>query len=215
MSGHKRMWSVLCSAILICCLVWQMPLIARAEPVSSGADETAQEPAGSSSAPSAKPASSTGALRAVTSSAPVSSEKPASSVKPASSQTSSSKRTVSSTQETVGSLPDASSSSSGTVIQSASSEPETPSSSSVSLPEVSAVSEVDPLGSANRVPSNKMNLYGILAWVFIALGITVVLIVVLSNRRPPRGPGRSRYRKPKRGGKHLLDDKYYRDINKY
>lgn len=61
-----------------------------------------------------------------------------------------------------------------------------------------------------------MKLIGILSWACIALGVIVVLIVVLSNRRPPRGPGRSRYHKPKRSSKkRLLNDKYYRGLNRY
>jgi hypothetical protein len=80
---------------------------------------------------------------------------------------------------------------------------------------------VDPLASAteNRVLSKKMNLYGILAWACIVLGIVVILIVVLSNRFPPRGSGRSRYhrgkRRSKHRSKHLLSDKYYHHINRY
>ena len=79
------------------------------------------------------------------------------------------------------------------------------------------VSENDPLASAsNGDNSQRMKQIGILAWVCIALGVLVVLIVILSNRRPPRGPGRSRYHRPKRGGrKHLLNDKYYRGLNRY
>ncbi len=87
----------------------------------------------------------------------------------------------------------------------------------ISLPAAGTVSENDPFASASTgVPSTLMNRYGILAWVCIGLGVLVVLIVILSNRRPPRGPGRSRYHRPKRGGgKHLLSDKYYRGLNRY
>ena len=91
------------------------------------------------------------------------------------------------------------------------------SSNVISLPEAGVVSENDPLASAsNGDNSQRMKQIGILAWVCIALGVLVVLIVILSNRRPPRGPGRSRYHRPKRGGrKHLLNDKYYRGLNRY
>ena len=98
---------------------------------------------------------------------------------------------------------------------------EASSSSGVLLPSVGNISEVDPLASAteNRVLSKKMNLYGILAWACIVLGIVVILIVVLSNRFPPRGSGRSRYhrgkRRSKHRSKHLLSDKYYHHINRY
>jgi hypothetical protein len=85
------------------------------------------------------------------------------------------------------------------------------------LPEADSVVEYDPLASASSgISSNKMNQIGILAWVCILLGIAVVLIVIFSNRRPPSGPGRSRYRRTKRSKKkRLLNDKYYRGINRY
>ncbi len=89
---------------------------------------------------------------------------------------------------------------------------------SISLPGVGSVAENDPLSSAitNPEQTHKMNVQGLLAWACIALGVLVVLIVVLSNRRPPRGPGRKRYRRQKHGsGKHLLNDRYYHDLNRY
>jgi cytoskeletal protein RodZ len=87
----------------------------------------------------------------------------------------------------------------------------------ISLPGVDSLNENDPLASAsNGSSSNRMNRIGILAWICIGLGVLVVLIVILSNHRPPRGPGRKRYRRPKRGGgKRLLSDKYYRGLNRY
>lgn len=89
------------------------------------------------------------------------------------------------------------------------------SSSEISLPPVDSVSEVDPLASAASTSSG-LNKPGIIAWVCIGLGVIVVLIVILSNRRPPRGPGRSRYHRTKRRrGKRLLSDKYYRGLNRY
>lgn len=90
--------------------------------------------------------------------------------------------------------------------------------STISLPGVGSVVENDPLSSAitNLAQAHRMNVQGLLAWACIALGVFVVLIVVLSNRRPPRGPGRKRYRRQKRNsGKHLLNDRYYRDLNRY
>ena len=90
--------------------------------------------------------------------------------------------------------------------------------SAISLPGVGSVAENDPLSSAITNPgqAHRMNIQGLLAWACIGLGVLVVLIVVLSNRRPPRGPGRKRYRRQKRGsGKHLLNDRYYRDLNRY
>lgn len=93
-----------------------------------------------------------------------------------------------------------------------------PQSSEISLPSVASVSETDPLDSAviNKESSHRLNWIGIVSWACIALGIIVVLIVVFSNRRPPRGMGRKRYRRPKRSRKkRLLNDKYYRDLNRY
>ena len=86
----------------------------------------------------------------------------------------------------------------------------------ISLPDAGVVSDNDPFASAsNGTPSKLMNRAGILAWVCIGLGILVVLIVILSTRRPPRGPGRSRYHRPKRSGKRLLNDRYYRGLKRY
>ncbi|MVB12168.1 hypothetical protein CAFE_29000 [Caprobacter fermentans] len=93
-----------------------------------------------------------------------------------------------------------------------------PVSSEISLPSVGSVSENDPLNSVvtNTESSRRLNWIGILSWACIALGVLVVLIVVFSNRRPPRGMGRKRYRRPKRSRKkRLLNDKYYRHINRY
>ncbi|HEX3017286.1 MAG TPA: hypothetical protein VHP31_05460 [Caproicibacter sp.] len=93
-----------------------------------------------------------------------------------------------------------------------------PESGTISLPNVDSIAENDPLNSVggNTTQSDKMKMIGILSWACIALGVIVVLIVVLSNRRPPRGPGRKRYRRPKRTGKkRLLNDKYYRGLNRY
>lgn len=90
--------------------------------------------------------------------------------------------------------------------------------SAISLPGVGSVAENDPLSSAitNPAQARRMNVQGLLAWACIVLGVLVVLIVVLSNRRPPRGPGRKRYRRQRRSsGKHLLNYRYYRDLNRY
>lgn len=90
-------------------------------------------------------------------------------------------------------------------------------SSEISLPSVSSVPENNPLNSTvvNQQSTKKMKWIGVVSWAFILLGILVVLIVVLSNRRPPRGMGRSRYHKPKHSSKkRLLNDKYYRNINR-
>lgn len=89
-------------------------------------------------------------------------------------------------------------------------------SSEIILPSVNSVEENNPLSSVivDSAANKKMNWIGILSWICISLGIVVVLIVVFSNRRPPRGgPGRKRYRRPSRTHKkRLLNDKYYRNI---
>lgn len=88
-------------------------------------------------------------------------------------------------------------------------------SSEIILPSVNSIEENNPLSSpaVYAEANKKMNWIGILSWACIALGVAVVLIVVFSNRRPPRGgPGRKRYRRPsKPHKKRLLNDKYYRD----
>ncbi len=94
-------------------------------------------------------------------------------------------------------------------------EPSSAESETLSLPAVGSVVEQDPLSSAVEPDTGKKTLIGVLSWACILLGVLVVLIVVLSNRRPPRGPGRKRYRRPRRGGKHLLNDRYYRGLNRY
>lgn len=89
------------------------------------------------------------------------------------------------------------------------------SSSEIVLPSVESIVENDPLSSVtvDSAANKKMNWIGIISWICIALGIIVVLIVVFSNRRPPSGPGRKRYRRPNRSRKkRLLNDKYYRNI---
>lgn len=89
-------------------------------------------------------------------------------------------------------------------------------SSEIILPSVDSVTENNPLSSVivDTAANQKMNWIGIISWGCIALGVILVLIVVLSNRRPPRGgPGRKRYRRPNRSHKkRLLNDKYYRNM---
>lgn len=89
-------------------------------------------------------------------------------------------------------------------------------SSEIVLPSVGSIAENDPLSSpiVNPEANRQMNWIGIVSWACIALGVLVVLIVVFSNRRPPRGgSGRKRYRRPvKTHKKRLLNDKYYRSM---
>lgn len=91
-------------------------------------------------------------------------------------------------------------------------------SSTVSMPNAEDVSEVDPLASAvNNSSAAQMNHIGILAWVCIGLGILVILIVIFSNNHNSGGgPGHKRYHRPKRSKKkRLLNEKYYRGLNRY
>ncbi len=89
-----------------------------------------------------------------------------------------------------------------------------------SLPDVGEVSVAgDLIASGVEVQSeSRVNLVGVISWVCIALGVIVVVVVLLSTaRKPPRGggSGRKRYRrKPAKRSrkKHLLNDKYYRNL---
>lgn len=91
-------------------------------------------------------------------------------------------------------------------------------SSGIRLPSVAEVSGAEVLSAPVSDDGNhQINWLGIISWVCIGIGILIVVIVILSNRRPPRsGYGRTRYKHPKsrrRGRKaHLLNDKYYRRL---
>ena len=89
--------------------------------------------------------------------------------------------------------------------------------SSISLPSVGSLPEDNFPSSlaGNSEAANHTSWIGIISWACIVLGVLVIVIVLLSNRRPPHGPGRKRYHRPKRRKKHLLNDKYYRNINRY
>lgn len=88
------------------------------------------------------------------------------------------------------------------------------------MPEVDSkvYSIPDLLGSGVEVTKvdQRTKILGILAWVLIALGIVIVLVVLFSNNRRGgprnRNVGRKRYhrRSSRTGKKRLLDDKYYR-----
>ena len=233
MSGRKKLF---CAVFLALCLICRMPLAVFAEPAgdppvpTSSAEGTETAPSSASEDPDAaakkaaeeaaakKAAEEAAAKKAAEEAAAKKAAEEAAAKKASSAPPSSPEpahETVQNvTPETDSEPDDASSFLTSSLVSSL---PAAPSSSEILLPGVDSVSETDPLASAaeNRTSSGQMNLYGILAWACIGLGIAVVLIVVLSNRRPPRGPGRSRYHRPKRGGKHLLDAKYYRDINRY
>lgn len=155
------------------------------------------------------PASDVPAQGVASSKSPGPSSAPPSSKPPASSKTASSRRP----------RKKASSSVSSAVSSEVSSEVfSSEASSEIVLPSVGSIAENNPLSSAvqENGNQNKMNLIGVLSLACIALGVLVVLVVVFSNRRPPRGPGRKRYRRPKRSNrKRLLGDKYYRGLNRY
>ena len=99
-------------------------------------------------------------------------------------------------------------------------QPEAPSeaSSGIRLPSVAEVSGAGVLSAPVSDDDNdQINWLGIICWVCIGIGILIVVVVILSNRRPPRsGYGRTRYKRQKsrrRGRKaRLLNDKYYRRL---
>lgn len=66
---------------------------------------------------------------------------------------------------------------------------------------------------------NKSLMLGIIAWLCIAVGLGIVLLVLFHSRKPgkKRKPniGRRRYRSPKNKKRgRLLDEKYYRNLRK-
>lgn len=173
--------------------------------------------------PSSSAVSAVSSKAAVTSSAPVSAQssslssasEPPNSSKPASTS-SRPERTVQYQSSSEVLSGDSSGAESGGIGGAVSGLPS--SSSQISLPSVASVPENDPLDSVvtDTKSAHQLNWLGLLSWALIAIGIIVVLIVVFSNRHPPHGPGRRRYRRPKRSKKkRLLNDKYYRDIDRY
>ncbi len=208
MNKRKKLLCTFFVALFLFLFLPSRPIDAFAEgtapvPTSSSKDPSASSKSGSSSAAASSKPSSSKPTAASSKPAPPPSPKPASSA-PASSYQS--RRTVTTVTD------DFSPSSVASSSSAASSE-----SSVISLPGVDSVSEADPLASvADNSYSHQLNKIGILAWVCIGLGILVILIVILSNRRPPHRPGRSRYhRTKKKNGKRLLNDKYYRGLKRY
>ncbi len=207
MNGRKKLLCVLLLSFFLFCytsinVFADITVSSSASSVGTSSAESSSSPSGSDQNP-AKPVEGS-AVPSVASSAP--SSEPASSV-PSPSSKRHRRRAVSSD---VSSMPES-------FPDFAAADSSESSSGEISLPQAGVVSENDPYASASGGVSSKlMTRTGILAWVCIGLGVLVVLIVILSNRRPPRGPGRSRYHRPKRGGgKHLLNDKYYRGLNRY
>jgi len=87
----------------------------------------------------------------------------------------------------------------------------------IQLPSVGDVSGVGGLTDSGKELKQRsnINLLGIISLACIALSVLIILAVLFSsNRRPPRGgSGRTRYHKPRRTKKkHLLNDKYYRNM---
>lgn len=214
MNGRKKL---LCVFLLVLFLFCYASINSFA--VSSSTPQTSTPPAGdknSSQAPkpnsTPETVSSTPAPPPSSKPAAAASSKPESKAAPSPSAAPSSKRAYRQTATFSASSADASSVVSSAITSSA------PESGTISLPGVGSVAENDPLQSAagDKGSSNHMKLIGMLSWACIGLGILVILIVVLSNHRPPRGPGRSRYHRTKRSNKkHLLNDKYYRGLDRY
>ena len=72
-------------------------------------------------------------------------------------------------------------------------------SSGIRLPSVAEVSGAGVLSAPVSDDDNdQINWLGIISWVCIGIGILIVVVVILSNRRPPRsGYGRTRYKRQK------------------
>ncbi len=206
MNERKKLLCTFFVALFLFLFLPSRPINAFAEGTPSAQNSSSKNPPASSKLSSSSAASSkSSSSKPIT----VSSKPKPSSAKPVASRPASSyqsRRTVTTVTDDFSSSRVASSSSV------ASSE-----SSTISLPGVDSVSEADPLASvADNSYSHQLNKIGILAWVCIGLGILVILIVILSNRRPPHRPGRSRYhRSKKKHGKRLLSDKYYRGLKRY
>lgn len=192
-----------------------VPVYATTNTVSSSAAAKTETPVKSSSsaAPSSAKPAQVSSSKTTVSSAPraVSSTPPQTTASSKKTVVYSSKRTRATTASKA--VSSAASSALSSVISSSSEE----ASSQIVLPSVGSIAEDNPLDSMQvQASSNsRMNWIGILSWACIVLGMLVVAFVVFSNRRPPRGgPGRKRYRKKpgQTRKKHLLNDKYYRNM---
>ena len=90
--------------------------------------------------------------------------------------------------------------------------------SSLNLPEVTPedISSPRTVTSVTYVNSNNSKILGIVACVLIGTGVLIVLIVILSSRKSGGNTfSRKRYRKSgRKKNKHLLADKYYRNIKR-
>lgn len=91
--------------------------------------------------------------------------------------------------------------------------------SSIILPDVEpGLSSQNPIYDQPKEDGGAGLLYGILAWVFIGLAIVIILVVMFSNAKTERTTHSSGRTYAKRRGsfrkKHLLDDKYYRNLKR-
>lgn len=168
-----------------------------------------------SSTPSSKNPSTPASSKPASSSVPSSSSKPASGSVPPSS--SSRAQSSSSNVQSYASSSQNTSSSEASASSSEASSSSSESSSSLSLPVVSEddISLPYVLASSDNSGNNNM-LFGIIAWACIILGVAIVIIVLLSNRKAHKGyVARKRYNNGfKRKKKNLLPDKYYRNIKR-
>lgn len=226
MFKRKQVMVSVLTLILGFSLIYTPVLATSTEPPAGGQGQSQADPGNTPSVPVSTPGQQVSSASAssappkqesssAVSQKPVSSSSTASSSKTTSSRSSSSKST---TKKKVVSSQASSSEVSSSEIGEFWGISEV-SSSGISLPPAGTVSEVDNLiGSGVEVQTQKsMNLWGVLSWALIGIGILIVVIVLLSTLRrpPPGGPGRKRYRRhpfPTKK-KRLLNDKYYR--NKY
>ena len=90
--------------------------------------------------------------------------------------------------------------------------------SSLNLPEVTSedLENQKQVTSVTYSNSNNSKILGVISCMFIGIGVIIILIVLLSSRKSGKNNlGRKRYGKIKRKkGKHLLADRYYRNIRR-
>lgn len=207
MRKQMRVW--------LCCLTFVVAVSFYTVSAYASSTASAQDPSGTGGNTNGLTASEVQKIldEQAKGSSSVASSKPSSS--PSSQNASSSKRAFSSRNSQSGvSSGDSSGETSGELSSGTEASQET--SGEISLPSVGSVPEDNPLSSVivNPQENQQTKLIGIISWVCIVLGVIVVLAVVFSNRRPPRGgSGRKRYHRPNQSKKkHLLNDKYYRHM---
>ena len=208
--GLKKLVCFAAVLSVICILNFSIQSNAAPDNQYKNAASSSRTP--SSSAASSSPSSSSPSSQKP--SAPASSKPASSSVPPASSSRA---QSPSSNVQSSASVAQNTSSSAASASSSEASSSSSESSSSLSLPGVSEedISLPHVLASNDNSGSNNM-LFGIIAWACIILGVAIVTIVLLSNRRAHKGyVARKRYNNGfKRRKKNLLPDKYYRNIKR-